>query len=244
MFRTCALALVALVAYDSVGQSYALQQRVKDVYEQRNETFFAEFKVKLAPNKYDNFTIQVFPEWAPIGAARFKKLVKAKYFKGNRFYKIVPDFLVQFGIHGDPDVNEMWADKTLKDDQGGETNDYGLISFCKSSPNVPARSTQVYINLEDNNFLDMTDGFPPFGMVADEGMTVVEKVYTGYGDQPDAERLTMDGNVYLKKHYPKLSFITDCEWYKKRNGVRVQKNKRRILKELEAELEEAEADDE
>mmetsp|Transcript_3537 Transcript_3537/g.3972 ORF Transcript_3537/g.3972 Transcript_3537/m.3972 type:complete len:267 (-) Transcript_3537:567-1367(-) len=241
-----ALCCLGVALFSSIQPATAIHKDLKDLYTATNETFFAEFKVKLAPGRYDNFTIRIMPEWAPVGAARFKKLVKAKFYKGNRFYKIIPDFNVQFGIHGDPDVNDMWADKTISSDDGAEFHKYGFVVFTKSSPNVVMRSTQVFINLEDNAHLDDEEGYPPIGYVIGDGMRVVESIYQGYGDQPDMERLTFDGNAYLKKHFPKLSFITDCTYIKKQHGMRVTKDRRnrKKLKDLDLEEEDYEEEEE
>ena len=83
-------------------------------------------------------------------------------------------------------------------------NTRGYVSFAKSSaPN--SRTTQVFINFADNSRLNR-DGFAPFGKVV-SGMDIVDKIYSGYGQQPDQSRIQTEGNAYLMKNFPKLDYI-------------------------------------
>jgi cyclophilin family peptidyl-prolyl cis-trans isomerase len=122
----------------------------------------------------------------------------------------VKGFAVQFGISGDPKVNELWATGTLSDDPVKEHNIKGTVSYAKNGPN--ARTTQLFINLKDNRkTLDGT-GFAPNGKVV-EGMDVVESIYGAYGDMPpagqgpDPSKIQQQGNDYLDAHFPRLDFI-------------------------------------
>ena len=67
------------------------------------------------------------------------------------------------------------------------------------------RTTQVFINLKSNQSLD-SQGFAPFAEVTD-GMDVVDKLYSGYGEAPDQEAITKRGNAYLQGKFPKLDYI-------------------------------------
>ncbi|HVA57058.1 MAG: peptidylprolyl isomerase [Gemmatimonadaceae bacterium] len=152
------------------------------------------------------FTVEVTRALAPRGADRFYHLVSIGYFTNVRFFRVVPGFIVQFGLSGDPALNVQWASNTIPDDSVKETNARGTLVFAKAGPNT--RSNQFFINLADNSRLDAM-GFAPFGRVVD-GMAVVDSIYAGYGEQPDQTRITAEGNAYLSAAFPKLDYITSA----------------------------------
>ena len=148
--------------------------------------------------------IEVHRDWAPLGADRFYNLVKNGFFDNARFFRVVPNFMVQFGMNGDPAVTAAWQGATLKDEPTKETNKKGYVTFAKTgAPN--SRGTQVFINFKDNGFLD-SQGFAPFGQVV-SGMDVAEKITSQYGESPNQGRITAEGNAYLTKEFPKLDYI-------------------------------------
>lgn len=147
--------------------------------------------------------IEVDRKLAPNGAERFYELVKAKYFDGARFYRVVPGFVVQWGAAADPAVTKKW-DKTIPDDPVKASNVRGAVTFAATSaPN--SRSTHLFINLANNTRLDAM-GFAPIGKVS-KGMNAVDHIYAGYGEQPDQGKIAAQGNAYLKKDFPKLDYI-------------------------------------
>ena len=145
--------------------------------------------------------IDVKRELAPLGADRFYRLVKEGYYDDIRAFRVVPGFVAQFGMAGDPALNKKWDDATFKDDPVRTSNKKGTITFATSGPD--SRTTQLFINLEDNAGLDR-QGFSPFGAVT-EGMENVEKFYTGYGERPDQGSIGARGNQYLDQQFPKLT---------------------------------------
>ena len=149
------------------------------------------------------FVVEAFRPWSPRGADRFYKLVNDGYFKDVAFFRVIPGFVAQFGMHGDPDVNRRWADNRIPDDPVVQSNKRGTIVFATAGPNT--RSNQFFINYADNTSLDQ-QGFSPFGRVV-EGMGVVDSIYAGYGEDPDQSRIASDGNAYLKRAFPKLDYI-------------------------------------
>jgi len=153
-----------------------------------------------------SFVIEVHREWAPKGADRFYNLVKNGFFDNARFFRVMPGFMVQFGINGDPEIQKHWANANLQDDPVTQKNLRGYVTFAKTAaPN--SRSTQVFINFADRNtFLD-SQGFAPFGQVI-SGMDVVDKINAGYGEQPDQMRIQAEGNKYLNSQFPKLDYVT------------------------------------
>ena len=160
------------------------------------------FKVRLDTTK-GPVLIQVEREWAPLGADRFYTLVKSGFFNGDRFFREVPNFVVQFGLNGDPKVSERWHTANLKDDPVKENNMRGTVVFASAGPN--SRTTQLFINLNDNVLLDGS-GFAPIGRVVD-GMKVVDSFNQEYGEQPKQERIEAEGNGYLEKEFPRLDYI-------------------------------------
>ena len=167
------------------------------------------FRARFVTNEGE-FVIQVVKAWAPVGANRFYNLVQRGYYDDARFYRAVQGFMVQFGMHADPAVTAAWRAVPITDDPVVQSNARGYVTFAKSSaPN--SRTTQLFINLVDNYNLDAS-GFAPFGRVV-EGMEVVDRLYTGYGDGPPSGRgpnqgnINAEGNAYLQRDFPELDFI-------------------------------------
>lgn len=160
------------------------------------------FKVKFETSAGD-FVVEVHRDWAPIGAQQFEELVKANYYDGNRFFRVLPGFVVQFGLNGDPKVTAEWEKKRLKDDPVKQTNAPGTLTFATMGPNT--RTAQLFINLGNNARLDGT-GFSPFGKVV-EGFDAVKKINAEYRELPDQGRITAEGNAYLERTFPRMDYI-------------------------------------
>jgi cyclophilin family peptidyl-prolyl cis-trans isomerase len=175
------------------------------LHEKAPATFKAQFDTSQGP-----FVIEVTRDWAPIGADRFYNLVKNGFFDEIRFFRVIPGFMAQFGINGNPAVQSAWRSQNITDDPVKQSNKRGFVTFAKTGA-PHSRSTQVFINFQDNTNLD-SQGFAPFGRVA-TGMNVVDKLYAEYGEGgprgrgPDQGRIQEEGNVYLTKDFPKLDFI-------------------------------------
>lgn len=150
-----------------------------------------------------SFVVEVRRAWAPRGADRFFNLVKHGYYNDCRFFRVLPNFMVQFGINGNPAIQKFWQNATIPDDPVTQTNRRGTITFATAGPN--SRTTQVFINYGNNARLDR-DGFAPFGEVI-TGMDVVDKINPQHRQQPDQERIQSQGNRYLMKAFPKLDVI-------------------------------------
>ena len=159
------------------------------------------FKVRFETTAGD-FVVEAHRDWAPLGAERFHELVTSGFYNECRFFRVVPGFMVQFGINGDPVTQQQW-ERNLKDDPATKGNKKGYVTFATSGPN--SRTTQIFINYANNGFLD-SQGFSPFGLVI-EGMHIAEGVYSGYGEMPDQGQITNIGNSYLEKAYPDLDYV-------------------------------------
>ncbi|MCH7908081.1 MAG: peptidylprolyl isomerase [Candidatus Hydrogenedentes bacterium] len=150
------------------------------------------------------FVVEFIPDWAPIGVAHFRKVLDAGVYTGARFFRVMPGFMVQFGIAGDPALSATWSQDTIQDDPVTQSNTRGMVTFAKTgAPN--SRSTQLFINYGNNSRLDGT-GFAPIGRVI-SGMDVVEAIYAVYREQPDQGQIQKRGNAYLKEQFPKLDYI-------------------------------------
>ncbi len=156
------------------------------------------------------FVVEVHRDWAPNGADRFYNLVKNGFYDNCRFFRVIPNFMVQFGINGDPAVSAAWRNARIPVDQVKESNKRGFITYAMSgSPDT--RTTQVFINFQDNSSLD-GQGFAPFGEVV-SGMAVVDKIHSGYGEGaprgkgPEQGRIQTEGNAYLTTGFSNLDYI-------------------------------------
>jgi peptidyl-prolyl cis-trans isomerase A (cyclophilin A) len=213
MFRPLRLALPLLVFF-GCGKPPAKKAGGPDLsnpllYPARfTETAPDSFRVRFTTSKGD-FVVAVHRAWAPIGADRFYNLAKAGFYDGDRVYRVLEGFMVQFGLNGDPLVNAQWKNKVLVDDPVKEPNKRGRMTFAMGGPT--SRTTEVFINYRDNPSLDGR-GFAPFGEVV-EGMDVVDSFYAGYGDGPPRgdgpyqAQVQARGNAYLDAQFPLLDRI-------------------------------------
>ena len=156
------------------------------------------------------FTIEVHRDWSPLGADRFYNLVNGGFYDGQRFFRTVPAFVVQWGISPNPAISKAWGESTrIQDDPVKQSNTRGFVSFAKSGPNT--RTTSIFVNMANNARLD--DTFSPFGKVI-EGMDVFSKLYAGYGEiaprgrGPEQKKLRDQGEAWLAREFPLLDRIT------------------------------------
>ena len=193
---TTAAKPAATTTYDhALLKPALLKDKAPDTYQVKFDTTRGEF------------TITVTRAWAPLGADRFYTLVKHHYFDNARFFRVLPNFVVQFGLSANPAVNAAWEKATIKDDPRNQSNKPGTLVFATAGPNT--RTTQLFINLKDNGPGLDSQGFTPFGQVDGDGMKVVEMLYDQYGENAgmDQENITKGGEKYLATHWPKLDTI-------------------------------------
>ena len=167
-----------------------------------NQEAPAEYQVKFETSRGD-FVIKVTKDWAPQGSNRFYNLVKNGFYDDVRFFRVLPGFVAQFGIQGNPEISAKWRTANIQDDPVKEKNTRGKISFATAGPNT--RTTQVFINYKDNSNLDGM-GFSPFGEVI-QGMEIVDALYSEYGEGapmgkgPDQGKIQSEGNAYLVRDF-------------------------------------------
>ena len=170
------------------------------------------FHVKFQTSKGD-FVVEARRAWAPHGVDRFHELVRMKYFDQGRFFRVVPGFIAQFGVHRDFNVHGKWREYFIVDDPPQLKNLRGTLAYAMSGPTT--RATEIFINLADNKALD-DQGFVPFAKVV-QGMDVVDKFYAGYGEMRpegkyiDPSRVEGEANEYLVQRFPNLDYILRAE---------------------------------
>ena len=167
----------------------------------------AVFKVQFKTTVGD-IVIECHRGWSPRGADRFFELVKKGFYEEIAFFRVIPNFMAQFGIHGDPEQAGEWRGQRIEDDPKNQSNTRGMLSFATAGPNT--RTTQMFINFKDNSRA-LDSGFTPFAKVV-EGMDVVDKIYqvgegAPRGPGPSQGLVQSDGNSYLKRDFPKLTYI-------------------------------------
>lgn len=168
------------------------------------DTFRVELVTLRGP-----IVIEAYRPWAPLGVDRFHYLASIGFFDRQKFFRVVPNFVAQWGYHGDTGVSSVWSSRDLQDDPVVASNLEGTVTFAMSGPN--SRSTHLFINLRDNQRLDAM-GFAPIGKVV-SGMEAVKQLYGGYGDGPprgggpDQSVIAKEGNRYLERVFPRLDSI-------------------------------------
>lgn len=204
MARLSLITTVALIFLGCSASKPAEGQRVADLKGKAPSDLKAPetYRVNMETSK-GPVVIEITRADAPVGADRFYNLVKAKYFDGARFFRVVPGFVVQFGLAANPALTKAW-DVPIQDDPVKQTNARGALVFAATgAPN--SRTEQLFINLGDNARLDPL-GFAPFGKVV-SGMEAIDMITSEYGEKPDQEAITNLGNEYIEKAFPRLDFI-------------------------------------
>jgi peptidyl-prolyl cis-trans isomerase A (cyclophilin A) len=160
------------------------------------------FRVAFATSKGD-VVVEVYKSWSPHGAERFYQLVSEGFFDEQRFFRVIPQYIAQFGASADPKKNDRWDDAKIPDDPRTQSNSRGTLSFAAEAPNT--RSHQLFFNLKDNPKLD-PQNFIPIGRVVD-GMSVLDALYDDYGDTPKYRLVATLGNEYLHRMFPRMDYI-------------------------------------
>lgn len=170
------------------------------------------FKVNVETTA-GSFVIEVHREWAPHGADRFYNLVKIGYYTNVAFYRVIPGFMAQAGMSGDPKVSAVWLNAKIPADERRQSNTVGRVTYAMGG-DPGSRTAQIFINFGDNSYLDEM-GFAPFGEIV-EGFESVQALYGGYGEGaprgsgPNQNTLYRGGNAYLKGSFPKLDYIVSA----------------------------------
>lgn len=161
-------------------------------------------------------TMQIYRAWAPRGVDRFYNLVQQRFYDSVAVFRVVPKFVVQFGLAADPRLTALYKPRTIVDDSVVQSNLRGTVTFARGGPN--SRTTQLFINLVDNARLDASNGFgfPPIGRIT-KGMELVDLFNAQYSENvPSQDAIVRQGNKYLTEGFPGLDYIlrmrVETEW--------------------------------
>ena len=160
------------------------------------------FRVAFETTK-GRFVIEAYKSWAPLGAKRFYELATMGAFDENAFYRVVPNFVAQFGTPGDPKVVAQLDSVTIPSEKRVAKNDRGTVAFAQEEGKP--RSHTIFINRRDNEYLDQQN-FVPIGRVI-EGMAVVDSLQWPYVEKADHHMLSTIGNRYMRRNYPKADYV-------------------------------------
>jgi peptidyl-prolyl cis-trans isomerase A (cyclophilin A) len=170
------------------------------------------FRVKFETSQGD-IVVEANRAWAPHGVDRFHELLRNRFFDQARFFRVLPGFIAQFGVHRDFNVQATWRNLFIVDDPFQQKNLRGTLAFAKAGPNT--RATEIFINLADNKVLD-DQSFVPFARIV-QGIEAIDKLYAGYGEMRpegkwiDRARVEEETNEYLVQRFPKLDSITRAQ---------------------------------
>merc|ERR1719209_560200 len=168
-----------------------------------SRAFTAEFVTDISDTP---IVIEVTRSLAPLGADRFYALVQDGFYDQSALFRVVPGFVLQLGISGNSTLNEKWLHSEITDDPVVGSNTRGTISYATAGPNT--RTTQLFINYEDNSRLDNM-GFAPFGEVV-LGLDVAEAAFNptpGDANGVDQDLYEENGNDWIRENYPRINFI-------------------------------------
>jgi len=167
-----------------------------------------EYWVELHTSEGD-MVAHVVRVWAPNAADRFYNLVEAGFYDGSAFFRTIDGFVAQFGLSAIPEVNQAWRDATMPDDPVILSNTRGRLTFAMRG--IPdSRTTQLFINLSQNNKLDGM-GFAPFGEIV-AGEEVLDALHrTGEGAPrgpgPNQSDIVKQGNALLDARFPEIDRV-------------------------------------
>ena len=172
------------------------------------------FGVRLETSKGD-MLLEVHRDWSPLGVDRFFNLVRARYYDGVRFHRVIEGRWAQFGINGDPAISNLWRGRTIADEPFSQTNVRGTVAYAFAV--ADGRTTQLFINLRDNSETHDQEPFVTIARIV-EGMDVADALNPEYGERAGGGirggrqgPLFEAGNAYLEGNYPNLDYILRAE---------------------------------
>ncbi len=224
----CVLLLVGSVAMESVipeNCSNVKYTGIPNPAPEPDATAPTRFTIEMGTNvstinpifggkpRYEPITIEIFREWAPYGADRIFSLVADRYFNNAAFYRVVPDFVIQFGIAAEPEETSKW-NTGIKDDPVKLSNLPWTVSYAMEMNDdgqvVPqSRTTNIFVNLVNNSRLDAM-GFAPFGRVISgfDTLTNITNPTPGDAGGMNQTEYELKGNAWALQAFPNVSIVT------------------------------------
>lgn len=176
----------------------------KWIKEQAPANFTARFETTKGV-----FDVEITREWSPLAADRFYQTVKHRFYNNTVFYRVVPNFVAQWG-NNDTLALKLWEPNKIADEPVVQSNLKGFMSYARSGKET--RGSTLFINLKDNQRLDTViangvKGYPPFGKII-RGMDVVDSLYSGYAGTTMSKLDTLQKypELFLKQ-FPKLDKV-------------------------------------
>jgi len=198
--------ILAALAVAACGRNAALYEPTPAMFEfEAPDSFLVAVETSEG-----TFTVKMRRHWSPAGVDRVWHLMDNDYYAGARIYRVVPGFVAQWGLTGDPELDSIWRGHTLADEPTVASNLRGVVAFARAGPET--RSTQLFVNLVDNVRLDAmmsggVEGYPPIGEI-ESGLEVIDGFYAAYSDRtPSQDSIRIVGNDYLRREYPQLDSI-------------------------------------
>ncbi len=208
--RLAGLALMAAACAAPVDSSFLLEPDAGEMNGVAPELFY----LRLQTSKGD-MVLEVHRDWSPLGVDRFYNLVRAGYYDGVRFHRVIEGRWAQFGINGDPAISNLWRGRTFADEPFSESNVRGTVAYAFAV--ADGRTTQLFINLRDNSQSHDREPFVTIARIV-EGMDVADALYSEYGETSGGGirggrqgPLFEGGNAYLEENYPNLDYILRAE---------------------------------
>lgn len=121
--------------------------------------------------------IELYDDKAPISAKNFKSYVESNFYNGTIFHRVIPGFMVQGGGMDAKMIEKQTRAPIQNESSNGLTNERGTLAMARTN-NPNSASSQFFINVANNDFLNRTAGNPGyavFGKVT-KGMEVVDKI--------------------------------------------------------------------
>jgi cyclophilin family peptidyl-prolyl cis-trans isomerase len=204
MKRSCNLFLLSFIFIVFLIACAKPVFKSKWLTEQSPDNFITRFETTKGV-----FDVEITRAWSPLAADRFYQTVKHRFYNNTLFYRVVPNFVVQWG-NNDTLFLQKWKPYKLADEPVIQSNLRGYMSYARGGRET--RGSTLFINLKDNQRLDTLKaggvvGYPPFGKVIN-GMDVVDSLYAGYEGKTMSKLDTLQKYPALfMKQFPKLDKI-------------------------------------
>ncbi|NQZ41754.1 MAG: peptidylprolyl isomerase [Moritella sp.] len=144
-----------------------------------NTAFAAETKALIKTNLGD-ITVELYPEQAPVSVANFINYVESDFYSGIIFHRVIPGFMAQTGGFNENLEKQISGKPVINEANNGLSNERGTLALARTN-NPNSATSQFFINLKNNNFLNRSGsspsqaGYAVFGRVVG-GMDVVDKI--------------------------------------------------------------------